>query len=234
MSIRLGKWQDTLHGETCDALICDPPYSAKTHDCAKNLRANSKTADPSMFSAGLAPDYSPMSNADVFEFVESWSHRVRGWIVCMTDSASIETYQKTYESVGRYAFAPVPCVMRGMSIRISGDGPSSWTVYAMVSRPRNSVFAKWGTLPGAYVGPPSTDAGGGRGKPAWLLRALVRDYSRRGDVVIDPFAGWGSTILAAQGLDRVGLGSEMDPTAHAKAMSNLAKGSQSDLFAVSP
>ncbi len=229
MSIRLGKWQDTLQGETCDALICDPPYSAMTHEKSAPNRA--REDDPR---CGLQPQYDPFCASDVLALVESWGARCRGWMVCLADSNLIAAYQSAYRAVGRYSFAPVPCVISGMSIRLGGDGPSSWTVYAMVSRPKSKEFATWGTLPGAYTGKRTSDASGGRGKPVWLMRALVRDYSRRGDVVIDPFAGWGSTILAAQGLDRVGLGSEMDPTAHAKAMSNLAKGSQSDLFAASP
>lgn len=29
--LRLGRWQDVLADVECDALICDPPYSARTH-----------------------------------------------------------------------------------------------------------------------------------------------------------------------------------------------------------
>lgn len=45
------------------------------------------------------------------------------------------------------------------------------------------------------------------GLPAWFVRA----YTDEGDVVFDPFAGSGSTILAAHGERRVGLGVELSP-----------------------
>lgn len=35
------------------------------------------------------------------------------------------------------------------------------------------------------------------GKPTALMRAIIRDYSRSGDVVLDPFAGSGTTGKAA-------------------------------------
>src|SRR5213076_3011105 len=97
----------------------------------------------------------------------------------------------------RYALCAIPCVITGMTCRMRGDGPSSWAVYAMVGRPKTRAFASWGTLPGAYVGPRSTESKGGRDKPPWLPEALVRDYTRPGDLVVDPFAGWATTLIAA-------------------------------------
>jgi len=35
------------------------------------------------------------------------------------------------------------------------------------------------------------------GKPMWLMRALVRDYSRPGNLVCDPCAGGATTLIAA-------------------------------------
>jgi len=73
-------------------------------------------------------------------------------MVALTDSELIPAWTAAYREAGRYAFAPVPILIRGMSVRISGDGPSSWCVYAMVARPATAEFVTWGTLPGAYVG----------------------------------------------------------------------------------
>lgn len=223
--IRCGNWRDVLLVEYADAVITDPPYSARTHTGAETTRNDGQ------INTGLAPSYLAFTPDLIEEFVRSWSPRCNGWMVALTDSELIGAWRTAYESVGRYAFAPVPCVMRGMSVRLSGDGPSSWAVYAMVARPPTKAFATWGTLPGAYTGTPSTEAGGGRGKPDWLMRALVRDYSRLGDRVVDPFAGWGSTLSAAIGLGRSALGSEIDPVVCAEGNRRIARGSQTELFA---
>ena len=223
IDLRLGRWQDALAGVECDALIFDAPYGSGTH-------ASTTTRRDGYNNTGLTPAYAAMDEAPIAEFVGSWSSRCRGWMVSLTDSDLVQAWQAAMRRAGRYAFAPVPCVMRGMSVRMSGDGPSSWTVYAVVARPRSKAFATWGTLDGAYTGSPSREAGGGRGKPAWLTNALVRDYSRPGDLVCDPFAGWGSTLAAAVANGRRAIGSEMDADAHAEAMRRLARPLQVDLF----
>lgn len=211
--VRLGDWRTALDGVRCDALIVDPPYSARTHESA-TTRADASDA------AGLTPTYDGWTPEDVHEFVAAWSPRVDGWMVALTDSELIYAWRDAYRAAGRYAFAPVPCIIEGMSVRITGDGPSSWAVYAMVARP--AALSRWNTLPGAYMGKREPGAGGGRGKPAWLMEALVADYSRQGHVVCDPMAGWGTTLVAAKKLGRRIIGGEIDADARAEALRRLA------------
>lgn len=216
--LRLGRWQEALYQVgIVDALVTDPPFGAAVHTGSRAL--GNERADGSPLD-GIGPDYEPWTPDDVMEFVAAWSPRTRGWMACMTSHDLIGAYQRAYEAVDRYPFAPVPIVMRGMSQRLSGDGPSSWAVYLMVARPRTADFAKWGTLPGAYVGGANPEASKGRGKPRWLLDEIVRDYSRHGDLVCDPLAGWGSTLIAALGLGRRAIGAEFNPQAHRAATSH--------------
>jgi DNA modification methylase len=48
-------------------------------------------------------------------------------------------------------------------------------------------------------------------KPVALVADAMRDCSRRGDIVLDPFIGSGTTILAAERVGRRGYGLEKDP-----------------------
>jgi site-specific DNA-methyltransferase (adenine-specific) len=50
--------------------------------------------------------------------------------------------------------------------------------------------------------------------PAALAHAFVARYSRRGDVVFDPFSGRGTTPLQACAEGRVGVGNDLNPFAH--------------------
>jgi hypothetical protein len=233
IDLRFGKWETALVDVECDALICDPPYSPRVH-ASKASRNDGTSPD------GLTPSYAPWTAKDVLKFVKSWHPRVRGWIVCLCDDMLIDAYRAAFRAVDRQDFQPIPCCIAGMSCRMLGDGPSSEAIYAMVARPRSKDFMGGWSMRGYYVGNSvrpgmATDAptGGGRGKPSWLEHALVRDYSRRGDRVCDPVAGWGGTLTAAVALGRTAVGAEMDERTYTEAMRRLRRPLQVDLFAAS-
>jgi hypothetical protein len=50
--------------------------------------------------------------------------------------------------------------------------------------------------------------------PASLAHAFISRYSRPGDVVLDPFAGRGTTPLQAAAEGRIGVGNDLNPFAH--------------------
>ncbi len=49
-------------------------------------------------------------------------------------------------------------------------------------------------------------------KPLSLVSDAIRDCTARGDIILDPFLGSGTTILAAEQTGRRGYGVELDPT----------------------
>ena len=238
--LRLGRWQEALAGVECDALIVDAPYSARTHgghdDGVGGLRSG-----PGLSGSGNAVDrraitYEGWTPEDVAAFVQHWSPRTRGWIVTITDHDLAPVWADALAGAGRYVFAPLPWVATGSRVRMAGDGPSSWTCWIIVARPRTGndrngrPFSKWGTLPGAYLH--TSDRGGHiGGKPLALMEALVRDYSRPGDLVCDPCAGYGTTLAAALRQGRQAVGAEMDPETHAAGLRYLdTHGRARDLF----
>jgi site-specific DNA-methyltransferase (adenine-specific) len=247
MDLRLGKWQTVLADvEMVDAVICDPPYGERTHKNQKHGRAYGKPTlrNPSGLVGGWASEnglgYEHITPRDVGEFVDFWGPRSRGWFCVMTSHDLVPHWEESLRNVGRYVFAPLPCVMSGMNVRMAGDGPSSWCVWLVVSRP---IGHKDGTKPGAYVGNPydkgeNSFSRKGRivvgAKPLWLMRAIIRDYTRPGDLVCDPCVGGGTTLLAAAMEGRRAIGAEMDPETYAKAKARLAKGYTKPLFIDEP
>lgn len=61
-------------------------------------------------------------------------------------------------------------------------------------------------------------------KPTALLRYLLEAFTRPGQVVLDPFAGSGSTLVAAKQVGRRGLGIEVEEQHCATAARRLAQG----------
>ena len=60
-------------------------------------------------------------------------------------------------------------------------------------------------------------------KPVELLKSLIEIFTDEGDVVIDPCAGSGSTLVAAERLNRKAYGFEIKKEFHAKANQWLQK-----------
>ena len=192
----------------CDALICDAPYSDRTHS-GHDVQVHHLGAQDSARrkSERRAIDYGAWGAEDVREFVGAWSPMVRGWFVSITDHALAIEWSAALEAVGRYVFAPLPLYSPGSRVRLAGDGPSSWTTWIVVARPRERRFMSWGTLPGGYTCAPERMPVVG-GKPLAAMRALVSDYSRPGDLVVDPVCGGGTTPVAAQLEGRRAIGGD--------------------------
>ncbi|MBP8672168.1 MAG: ParB N-terminal domain-containing protein [Sphingobium sp.] len=62
-------------------------------------------------------------------------------------------------------------------------------------------------------------------KPTGLLADLILDCSNRGDLVLDPCLGSGSTLLAAHKTHRIGVGIELDPLYCDVALRRLSEAS---------
>lgn len=231
--LRQGAWQEALGDVECDALIVDAPYSERTHGGQRHGR---KDGSAGVASNGLG--YAHWTAEDVHAFVSYWEPRTRGWFVSLTDSELYPAWRDALRGQRRVVFQPVPCVQVGMTVRLAGDGPSSWTCWAVVAR--NTALKKWGTLTGEYRGTPYDFGSKTRGngvsgsKPLWLMRALVRDYSRPGDVVCDPCAGGGTTLLAAITEHRSAIGAEMDPKTFELAQRRLRRGYTPAMFLEEP
>jgi site-specific DNA-methyltransferase (adenine-specific) len=254
---------EAMAGQRADALIFDAPFSAKTHEGHKNgkltteraasfaraqrargldsaeIRYASKSGDAAMRRDIVYPHF---DGPKIDLFCRVWLPLCAGWVVSITDDVLAPEWASAFEQAGLYVFAPLPLVELGGRIRVCGDGPSSWTCWIVVARPRGAPYSKWGTLPGAYVQSAERDfnrrGGSDRivgGKPFKAMCAIVGDYSRRGDLIVDPFCGGGTTLAAAKHMGRRSIGldrSELHAKISAKRVSKTRE--QMSLFEASP
>lgn len=246
--LHLGDYRDVLRGFDCDLALFDTPYSAKTHAGHDSgaARANAKQAATHVRpSDGLEVPtrkrrklgYAPWDPSDVRECVDFFAGGTRGWMVSLTDDELEPAWETAMAAHDRYVFEfPTPWFSPGSRVRMSGDGPACWTCPIVQSRPRTGEdrngrpYALWGALPGGYVYSSDRGVHGGNegvvvgAKPLALMRALVRDYSRKGDVVLDPCAGGGTTLLAAVIEGRYAVGAEQDERTFSLAVARLRQG----------
>lgn len=218
--LRFGDYRSVLAdvGEV-GALISDPPYGERTHRGHDRAEQYDDAERRKLEYTAWTPDH-------VHEFARLWAPRLTGWSAIMSCDSLAPHWRKAMEDHNRQGFAPIPCVIRGMTVRRQGDGPSSWCVWLNVSRPRSKAFIGGWTRDGAYVGGRGIRDGEQHigGKPLWLMSRIVKDYTRPGDLVVDPCAGYGTTGVAALGLGRRFVGAEVDAATHAAGLRRLATG----------
>ena len=58
-------------------------------------------------------------------------------------------------------------------------------------------------------------------KPVSVLTPLIEAFTAPGAVVLDPFCGSGSTLVAARGVERRFIGIELDPVHHRTSVQRL-------------
>ena len=225
--LRCGDWREVLAdvGEV-DAVITDPPFSARTH---VGQRTGSSTRKTTLV-------YNGIDEAWARDFIAAWEPRCRWWFAIWSDHTAQRWWESALQDAGWYTFAPVIWLRKHPPPRMAGDGPTSAADYLTIARRRRRLpSSRKGSRPGYYLAPAYNGASGARvhpgGKDLMVTRALLRDYTCPGDRIADPCAGGGTTLLAAAQEGRRSVGAELDPETHAKAQARIdAALAQADLY----
>jgi hypothetical protein len=212
-----------------DAVVTDPPFSERTH---KGHDAGACEGRDKARRATLG--YGALSNEAAVELAQHFARLCSGWTVWMTDHTLAPAIASALEGAGRYVFAPLPFHQPGRSVRLSGDGPSSWTDWIIVSR--TAAQMRWGTLRGGYIaGEGWNDKQRMGGKPLPLMLQVIEDYTRHGQTVLDPVLGGGTTAVACEKTGRRCTGIEIDPEAFDRACKRVDEATrQPDLSVSTP
>jgi site-specific DNA-methyltransferase (adenine-specific) len=216
VELRLGRWQDVLADVEPDAVITDPPFSERT---AKGFKScpNWDSAVPLGKQGGIA--YGQIDERDAAGLVAEWWPRTRRWIIIFSDHVAQRWYAHALTEAGAYVFAPLPWIKTNGAPRFLGDGPASVTEWITVARRREGALdpARRGSRPGYYLARlPSGQIMPGQ-KCLDGMRQIVRGYSLANDLICDPCAGSGSTLIAAALEGRRAIGAEMDSETFEKA-----------------
>lgn len=207
IDLRLGDFREVLADARANAAIFDAPYSQKTHEGQPENR------DEIGYSF-----WTPDDANDAARFVVS---RCDGWVASITDDILGPVYRAAFAAAGLVDFPPIPILQH--KPRQQGDGPGNGCVWLVVARPVGKKWLKWGSLPGWYESAPDRDGIVLGSKPLPVMRRLVTDYSKPGDLVMDITAGGGTTLRAARIEGRPSVGAEIDRITHATALAEIAK-----------
>lgn len=211
--LRLGRWQDVLADVQCDALITDPPYHQRTVTGFRSLKRYSAVPY-----AAAEEDETARALADL------WTKCGAKWFVATCDHLLWSEITSALEARNAFTFPPLPWLKPDGTPRLNGDGPACTVEWIAVGRRRG---VKRGSLPGYYmfnVNARFRAVSFPGAKPVDLMRAVVRDYTDRGQTILEPYTGTGTTLLAAAIEGRQAIGAECDPNTFELAVRRLRAG----------
>lgn len=169
-----------------DHVITDPPYDARTHAGA---RSNGDS-----FSR---IDFAPLDVAVELPAVLSAAQR---WVLAFCTMEMIAIYREASgEAWVRAGFWRRP----DGAPQFTGDRPATpGDAIAIMHAPGKKRWNGKGRHAYWEVGVERVDRGHPTQKPAGLMEALIADFTDPGDLILDPFAGSGTTGVAAKRLGR--------------------------------
>jgi site-specific DNA-methyltransferase (adenine-specific) len=233
--LRLGDCLDPVAGlaslpdRSVDHVICDPPYEAEAHTKARRT-TSSKWRSTNAHGKAVDEYEIPFAAITEAEREGAAAHAVRvsrGWVAVFCQVEAVAAWRAALEAAGASWRRALAWVKPDGTPQLTGDRPAQAfeciaTAWAGDGRSRWNGGGKRGIYTFCVNDFGRLDRPHPTTKPAALMEALVRDFTDPGDLICDPFAGSGTTGVAAIRLGRRFIGWERDPKYHAVAMKRLS------------
>lgn len=192
------------HVKTVDHMITDAPYSAHVH-------ANGRSGSSSKVSKARPLGFDPLTDQLMLE-VCLWAARaVQRWSLAFTDVESAHLWRASFVDAGLEHIRTGAWIKKGAPPQFTGDRPAmGFEAIEIAHRPGRK---KWngGGKHALWTHP---IVRGNRNhtaeKPLGLMVELIQQFTDVGETIIDPFAGSGTTLVAAKMLGRRCIGIERE------------------------
>lgn len=184
-------------------VITDPPYSARTHTQAKTNKGKGHGTK--------ALDFPPIDHDELSRIMAECGRVSPSWVIATMDYRDAFLFDVeppeglTMKRVGVWVKTnPMP--------QISADRPAQgWESIAYMHQANLKSEWNGGGKHGNFVTKTVQNMGHPTVKPESIIRQFIEWFTEPGDTVIDPFAGSGTTLIAARDLGRKAIGCELDP-----------------------
>lgn len=224
------EWLRGLPDKSADHTITDPPYEAEAHTKQRRTIGGQATAKrKALRGVRLMPlDFDAVTQTERDAVSREIVRITRGWAIVFCQVEAAMNWQDCLVSAGAKARRIGVWIKPNGQPQISGDRPGMGyesLVFVWCGRGgsrwhgggRHGVFTHTvdsGGLAHKRAGHPTE-------KPVPLMTELVSLFTDPGDLVLDPYAGSGTTGVACMRLGRRFAGAERDDRYHALAKERL-------------
>jgi site-specific DNA-methyltransferase (adenine-specific) len=192
-----------------DHVVTDPPYAAY-------VIANSM--------GGVRPEfrdlgYAPIDDASRITLGRGFARIALRWVIVFCDAESLTAWRVAVVDGGLRHVRSGVWVSPFSVPQFSGDRPGTGWEAIEIAHTRRKMRWNGGGAPAVWTHsrPPNGSqerrwAGHRTPKPIALMSQLVAEFTDEGDVILDPFAGSGTTGVAAKLANRRAILVEIDAT----------------------
>ncbi len=173
-----------LPDKSVDHVITDPPYDARTHENAKTSKDGGGRLDI------------PFEPLSCLSFVAELLRVARQWVVCFCALEQLGAYRDS--AAENWVRAGIWNRQAGTAFARADRPYQGAEGIAIMSAAKKKIFPA-GARRAVWESTTERDRlrAHPTAKPIALMRELVADFTRSGDLILDPFAGSGTTGVAA-------------------------------------
>lgn len=216
------KWLKTLDNDSVDLIVSDPPYRVQQHGASglggifKIKTGAEKELNNKLFKHNevKVTDYA----SELFRILKPDNH-----CYIMTNDFNLINFLNVFTDVG---FHFTKLIIWDKQNKIANPYYMQQVEYILfMSKGRTKQINNCGTsnlLSISNMANKKNDHP--TEKPVELMEILIKNSSKEGDLVMDPFVGVGATALACQNLNRNFIGCEIDKKYYDTAMKRLNSG----------
>ena len=210
--------------DAVDHVIADPPYEAEAHTKARRSlkdatqRKEARNAgEVRRIDQPLEISFAQMNEDDRSAAAQAFARLSRRWVLAFCQIEAVAAWRSALTAAGLEWVRGGVWVKPNGTPQFTGDRPAQGFECIAIAHPNGRKRWNGGGKRAVWTFPLDHHAGGGgqnehpTQKPLALMLALVADFTDPGETILDPFAGSGTTGVAALRLGRRFVGIERDP-----------------------
>ncbi len=221
----------SLSDKSVDHVICDPPYDDHTHSRARRGHTGVRESESSKratFNRSRSLGFDPITKEQMAALAVQYARVARRWIQIFCAVEMVSDWKRHVEAAGCDYVRTMAWRKIGSTPQFTGDRPAVAFEAIVLAHARGRKRWNGGGKHGWYEHPIVLNRGAGEErvhttqKPLDLMVELVADFTDPGDLILDSFAGSGTTAIAALMLGRRFVGWERDDNYHAIATRRIS------------